>query len=210
MEYQIDIRPFQPEDQEALAGVIRRTWQYDRFCGPKTAQRLGRVYLRQCLTQQTFTRVAVVNGVPVGIIMGKNERTHRCPWSLRWRAARAVLALLATREGRKVARLFSGVERINQALLSRCPQSYPGQVAFFAVDQPRRGMGLGKRVFQAVMDNMRQEGIGTVFLFTDTSCNYGFYEHQGMVRRAEQTQRIWLGQESGEMTFFVYDYTLAG
>lgn len=29
-----------------------------------------------------------------------------------------------------------------------------------------------------------------------------------MVRRAEQTQRIWLGQESGEMTFFVYDYTL--
>ena len=36
MEYQIDIRPFQPEDQEALAGVIRRTWQYDRFCGPKT------------------------------------------------------------------------------------------------------------------------------------------------------------------------------
>ena len=129
MEYQIDIRPFQPEDQEALAGVIRRTWQYDRFCGPKTAQRLGRVYLRQCLTQQTFTRVAVVDGVPVGIIMGKNERTHRCPWSLRWRAARAVLALLATREGRKVARLFSGVERINQALLSRCPQSYPGQVA---------------------------------------------------------------------------------
>ena len=111
MEYQIDIRPFQPEDQEALAGVIRRTWQYDRFCGPKTAQRLGRVYLRQCLTQQTFTRVAVVDGVPVGIIMGKNERTHRCPWSLRWRAARAVLALLATREGRKVARLFSGVER---------------------------------------------------------------------------------------------------
>lgn len=187
MEYQIDIRPFQPEDQEALAGVIRRTWQYDRFCGPKTAQRLGRVYLRQCLTQQTFTRVAVVDGVPVGIIMGKNERTHRCPWSLRWRAARAVLALL-----------------------SRCPQSYPGQVAFFAVDQPRRGMGLGKRLFQAVMDNMRQEGIGTVFLFTDTSCNYGFYEHQGMVRRAEQTQRIWLGQESGEMTFFVYDYTLAG
>lgn len=165
------------------------------------------------LTQQTFTRVAVVDGVPVGIIMGKNERTHRCPWSLRWRAARAVLALLATREGRKVARLFSGVERINQALLSRCPQSYPGQVAFFAVDQPRRGMGLGKRLFQAVMDNMRQETSGPIFLFTDTSCNYGFYEHQGMVRRAEQTQHdiIWLGQESGEMTFFVYDdYTLAG
>ncbi|MFR4758290.1 MAG: GNAT family N-acetyltransferase [Evtepia gabavorous] len=209
MEYQIDIRPFQPEDQEALAGVIRRTWQYDRFCGPKTAQRLGRVYLRQCLTQQTFTRVAVVDGVPVGIIRGRTRGPTAAPGPCAG-GRPAVLALLATREGRKVARLFSGVERINQALLSRCPQSYPGQVAFFAVDQPRRGMGLGKRLFQAVMDNMRQEGIGTVFLFTDTSCNYGFYEHQGMVRRAEQTQRIWLGQESGEMTFFVYDYTLAG
>ena len=208
MEYQIDIRPFQPEDQEALAGVIRRTWQYDRFCGPKTAQRLGRVYLRQCLTQQTFTRVAVVDGVPVGIIMGKNERTHRCPWSLRWRAARAVLALLATREGRKVARLFSGVERINQALLSRCPQSYPGQVAFFAVDQPRRGMGLGKRLFQAVMDNMRQEGIGTVFLFTDTSCNYGFYEHQGMIRQQQHKHLVDMKGQKGELEFYLYDMTV--
>ena len=205
MEYQIDIRPFQPEDQEALAGVIRRTWQYDRFCGPKTAQRLGRVYLRQCLTQQTFTRVAVVDGVPVGIIMGKNERTHRCPWSLRWRAARAVLALLATREGRKVARLFSGVERINQALLSRCPQSYPGQVAFFAVDQPRRGMGLGKRLFQAVMDNMRQEGIGTVFLFTDTSCNYGFYERQNMLQCGTEKITLQLNASPKNFLFFIYD-----
>lgn len=24
------------------------------------------------------------------------------------------------------------------------------------------------------------------YLFTDTSCNYGFYEHQGMVRRCEK------------------------
>lgn len=68
----------------------------------------GRVYLRQCLTQQTFTRVAVVDGVPVGIIMGKNERTHRCPWSLRWRAARAVLALLATGRGGRWPALFRG------------------------------------------------------------------------------------------------------
>ena len=57
---------------------------------------------------------------------------------------------------------------------------------------------------------MKNESIEHCYVYTDTTCNYGFYEHQGMVRRAEQTQRIWLGQESGEMTFFVYDYTLAG
>lgn len=210
MEYQIDIRPFQPEDQEALAGVIRRTWQYDRFCGPKTAQRLGRVYLRQCLTQQTFTRVAVVDGVPVGIIMGKNERTHRCPWSLRWRAARAVLALLATREGRKVARLFPGWKGSTRRCCPGAPNPTPARVAFFAMDQPRRGMGLGKRLFPGGDGQHAGRRASGPFSCSQIPAATMAFKTPGMVRRAEQTQRIWLGQESGEMTFFVYDYTLAG
>lgn len=123
---------------------------------------------------------------------------------------RAVLALLATREGRKVAGSFPGWKGSTRRFCPGAPNPTPARWRFSPWTSPARGMGLGKRLFQAVMDNMRQEGIGTVFLFTDTSCNYGFYEHQGMVRRAEQTQRIWLGQESGEMTFFVYDYTLDG
>ena len=33
---------------------------------------------------------------------------------------------------------------------------------------------------------MKQEKLKEFYLFTDTSCNYGFYEHQGMKRRLEK------------------------
>ena len=65
--------------------IIRKTWKYDRFCGPKVAAKMARVYLDSCFTNQTFARVAVVDQQPVGIIMGKNIQKHKCPLKLRFK-----------------------------------------------------------------------------------------------------------------------------
>lgn len=99
--------------------LLSDLWYYDRFCTPKTAARLANVYLSSCLANQTFTQVALVDGVPVGIAMGKNRASH----------------------------------------------------------------------------------------FTDTSCNYGFYEHQGMKRQQEKKHCFDINGLPGEMSFFLYDYS---
>ena len=72
MENNIKLRELKKEDVPALEDVIRKTWNYDRFATPKTARKLAKVYLATCLTNQTYTRVAEVNGVPVGLILGKD------------------------------------------------------------------------------------------------------------------------------------------
>lgn len=72
------IRNFVDTDAAALEQVIRETWNYDRFSPPQTAQRLARVYLYSCLLRQSFVRVAVMGGKPVGVIMGRDLRKkHR-------------------------------------------------------------------------------------------------------------------------------------
>ena len=53
---------------------------------------------------------------------------------------------------------------------------------------------------------MEQEQIRNFYLFTDTSCNYGFYESQGMRRCCEKKLSLQIGKEKQEMTFFLYDY----
>ena len=82
MSEQIIFRAYQKTDQKALENVVREAWKYDRFCAPKTAAKLAKVYLNSCLTNQTFTRVAEIDGEPVGIIMGKEIQNHTCPVSL--------------------------------------------------------------------------------------------------------------------------------
>ena len=99
MDGQIVLREYQTSDRPALIGIIRETWQYDKFASPKAAQKLARAYLDSCLTNQTFTQVALVDEVPVGIIMVKDRREKRCPFRLRLRMLLSVASLFLSKEG---------------------------------------------------------------------------------------------------------------
>lgn len=205
MNTQVIFREYRDADYGALAEVIRETWNYDRFCSPKTAASIARVYLDSCLIQQTFTRVAEMDGIPVGVIMGKDIAHHRCPFSLRLKWLRSVAALALSSEGRKVSRIFAHVEKMDQELLAACGRHYGGELAFFAVGKHCRGEGIGRALFQAVAEDMASRGISDFYLFTDTSCNYRFYEHMGMTRRGEKRCTMVVNGQEEEMTFFLYD-----
>ncbi len=158
MQEHVTLRNFQSSDYEAIRDVIRETWQYDRFCSQKTARKLAAVYLDSCLANQTYTQTAVVGGVPVGIIMGKNIAKHRCPFSLRMRLLFSTLSLLCSREGRKVSGIFKNVSSVDKELLETCNQTYPGEVAFFAISAKYRGKGIGKALFGRLTEYMKERG----------------------------------------------------
>ena len=206
MSEQIVLREYQETDRAALEEIIRKTWQYDRFCGPKVAAKMARVYLDSCFTNQTFARVAVLGQEPVGIIMGKNIQKHKCPFRLRLKWLRSILSLLISKEGRRISKIFGGVDGIDQDLLAESGKDYKGELSFFAVSETCRGKGLGRKLFETLVDYMGSQNIPDFYLFTDTSCNYPFYEHLGMKRRCEKKQSVRVNEEIGDMTFFLYDY----
>ena len=81
----LQLREYQKNDFIALKNIIRKTWRYDEFSSTKTASRLADVFLSSCLTNYTFSRVAVLNGKPVGIILVKDIARHTCPLPTRFR-----------------------------------------------------------------------------------------------------------------------------
>lgn len=206
MNEQIILREYQKADHKILENVVREAWKYDRFCSPKTAAKMAKVYLNSCLTNQTFTRVAEIDGEPVGIIMGKDIRKHKCPLSLRMKWLKSIAELYISKEGREISKIFAGVQGIDKELLTYCKKDYKGELAFFAISEKHRGKGLGRRLFSSVVDYMKSKDISEFYLFTDTSCNYLFYEHLGLTRRCEKKQMIDVKGQTGDMTFFVYDY----
>ena len=106
---QITLRDYQKQDFKVLEDIIRKTWHYDEFSSPKTASKLARVFLSSCLTNYTFSRVAVDNGVPVGIIFANNKSIHKCPLSLKFQQIRAVISLFLSKEGRNASKIFGNV-----------------------------------------------------------------------------------------------------
>ncbi len=132
MRQEVILRALQKSDLGAIEDIIRRAWHYDDLAGPDTARQLAAVFLRSCLKNQTFVRVAAVDGVPVGVIMGRSDRSYR--WRLREAAgqAAAILRLLASREGRVVSRIFRSVDSIDRQLLTPRRAMFQGELSFFA------------------------------------------------------------------------------
>ena len=114
---QITFREYQKEDFGALEKIIRKTWHYDDLCSPKTAQKLSRVFLSSCLTNYTFSCVALDEGVPVGIILVNNKAKHKCPLGLRVQQIKAITSLYLSKEGRGVSKIFENVSGIDKELL---------------------------------------------------------------------------------------------
>lgn len=203
---EIKLREYQKQDFKALETIIRETWHYDDFASPKTAKKLAKVFLSSCLTNYTFSRVAVLDGNVVGIILTNNIAKHKCSFSNRLLQIKSILSLYSSKEGRNVSKIFSNVSGIDKKLLNENNKTYPAEIALFAVSSSCRGKGIGKILFQSALDYMKQEKLKEFYLFTDTSCNYGFYEHQGMKRRLEKKHTFNIKGQQADMKFFIYDY----
>ncbi len=203
---QIQFREYQKRDFQPLKEIIRETWRYDEFSSPKTASNLAEVFLSSCLTNYTYSQVSVLNDKAVGIILVNDIKYHRHTLYNRYRQVKSVIKLHISSEGRKVSQIFKNVKCIDSQLLSSCQKGYPAELALFAVSPCCRGKGIGKKLFHSALNYMKRRNINEFYLFTDTSCNYGFYEHQGMTRRCEKEHIFNINGQTNNMNFFIYDY----
>ncbi|MDD3185182.1 MAG: GNAT family N-acetyltransferase [Anaerostipes sp.] len=208
MKETIIFREYERSDYQALSEIIEETWTYDKLCSKKTARKMSNAFLDHCLTNQTYTQVALVDGVPAGVIMGKNQQSHKCPLKFKLGFLQSVFSLFCSKEGRRLANIFSCFDDINAQLLKKSPIKYQGEISFFAINSKYRGRGLGKELFQIMAEYMKEENVRNFFLFTDTTCNYHFYERQGMTRRGEKKHFFEVEGPFAEQTLFIYDYQL--
>ena len=208
LEKEIVFEDYNKSHSEKLFDIIRKTWNYDQFASQKIARKLSIIFLYSCLAQQTFTKVALIDNVPVGVIMARNKSKERSNIKYKLKQFMAILSLLIHKEGRQTSKIFKGVSDTDAILLNEANRDYSGELVFFAVDSDCRGMGLGQKLFSKAKEYMKSDGMNDFYLFTDTTCNFGFYEHNGMTRRGEKREKVEVDGQMADMKFFIYDFDL--
>ena len=91
---------------------------------------------------------------------------------------------------------------MDDKLLKQVQTNFDCELAFFVVDANQQGLGIGKKLYKQFLNYMASEDLNTFYLFTDTTCNYAFYEHQGLDRLAEE--KLDVPQLQDNMHFFLY------
>lgn len=206
------IRRLKRSDRPVLVELIRRAWYADDECrtsggerrpsssmehdaghgerhDPRhrsVAWRLASIDAEDCLSRTTHAAAVEYAGRVVGVILGSEaaKATRAQMFRHRLRQARSALPLLASRAGIRGLCGQLGMARSDAALLRGAGKTYAAEIVLFIVSPEARGVGFGRLLFDHMLDCFRASGIRDYFLLTDTSCDYGFYEHRGLKRMA--------------------------
>lgn len=202
----MEYRNFKESDALRLSEIICDTWGYDKLSkNPEVALLMGKIYLYNCLASQNFNLVAVDNDKPVGIIMGDTKKKRKSySLSYRLKLIRYYNRMKRYPEGRFILDLFKGFEQLDKEMLEETAKNYEGELVFFVTDKNVRGHHVGSTLYKGFVKECLLHDCTNIFVYTDATCNFGFYEHQGFTRVNQRLHSVY----DHQFEFYVYEKEL--
>lgn len=204
------LRELAKRDYAQVEAMIKQTWHFEKHCGNEiSARRMAKLYLRDALAEQNAVIVAEENGKIIGTIMMRDDKCG-AKASLKQKAARlfATANVMRAKAGRKGHRIYKKVNIVDRSLLATTGREFGGELTFFAVADKAQGKGVGKKLLGEAREYFYARGCQSFYVFTDTACNYGFYDSQGFKKIAEKPLIGYNMRKSG-FVYFMYEYDFA-
>ncbi|MGL5722462.1 MAG: GNAT family N-acetyltransferase, partial [Brevinema sp.] len=82
---------------------------------------------------------------------------------------------------------------------------YQGYIKLFIVSKDSRGLGVGKKLLSYQLDYMNKMNVRSLYLYTDTICNFGFYDANNFQR---VNQKEYVDPFEQKLSVFLYQYDL--
>lgn len=208
----IQYRPIEKKDYPVVGEIINQAFGLFRYVSERnTLECFKKQYVYSCLSEATYTCVAEQNGKIVGVIMGNAKTDYRILYHLP-----SVLNMLRYRlkmkyYSRKFKVGIQDYQRLHQiyhAFSQKHKGEFDGVLTLFAVNENCRGFGVGKTLLSGLLEYFKAQNVKRIYLYTDTTCNYGFYEHLNFERLEEQPMALTKNGEPFEMSVFLYGYSV--
>lgn len=201
MDSSITVRSFQRTDISYFSEVINRVWGVELAEDLSKSFRFSKALLLYYLTQQNFAKVALYKGQPVGVILAqdehekkrKNTRYQLQFWTLQ----------MASRFDKRQKKAIKKTDAIDQQLLDDSPGHYQAEIKLLIVNPEYQNLKIGRELLLYTMHHLAARWVDSVYLFTDSTCNYNFYDRMGMVQRSKITTTVDEGSQTND--YFLYD-----
>lgn len=195
------------KDYPAVRSLICDAFGLQRYVSDsKVLELVNKRYLCSSLAEQTYNQVAEMDGQVIGVIMGASSHaTHQASHILNalrslWYSLQIVLFHQKACHGQ------GNVHKVYGELVWDCKDQYDGVLTLFAVRENRRGLGIGKELLSGMQDYWKALGTGSSYLYTDDTCNFGFYEHMGFHRAKEKLVDIIRDGQNTKLDVYLYEY----
>lgn len=187
----VSYRPMDWNDLDTVAACFDRVWpQGPALAGTPTALLVARYLTLHYLEQSTWSNVAVtaegdLAGITLARVVGRPTLFPQAHEEfLRTRAL-----LLADPRGAATVTMFEDGFFVREGILeedSDVTATTQAELELFMVNPDVRGAGVGGALWRQLLAALHSMGVRAFFLHTDSSCDFGFYDHKGLSRVAER------------------------
>ncbi|MBM6699681.1 GNAT family N-acetyltransferase [Bifidobacterium pullorum subsp. saeculare] len=187
----VNYRPMRWTDVDAICEEFDRTWgQCSPACAdPDASMLLSRHFTLHYLEPATRGEIAEADdGTFLGVTLSRVDGQPVLFPGTTGELARVNTALAATGLGAAVLRDTEHWHQVEIELEDAIGINgrTQGEVELFLVSAAARGHGVGGTLWRNQMAYFAGHGVDRYYLHTDSSCDIGFYEHQGLDREAER------------------------
>lgn len=185
-DYQVEYRPFEDSDFDALADILQKLWHEDHDSEEYN-------HLEACedltgsLMRSTCGVVAVLDGEPVGTMLahaGEEDPVWIAHWTSENESYRQRMREMDPVSFDDHIR-FLGLEgRVNDGMAEEAGLTGAARFVLLIAREDVRGHGIGRGLFERAAQRMGELGETRAYLSTDTCSNWQLYEHLGLKRVA--------------------------
>lgn len=192
-----------------MKNLICEAFSFDKLIKDKeNLEEFLNMYLQTCIIESSFCKVACNNEENViGFIMGKskNDKSKIGNYKNNIIFVKSILKLIFTnKENRKVFKEMSKINTVYKNLIKDRNHFFDGSVNLFVVGSKARGHGVGKKLFKLLSNYLVSNNAKSIYVYTDTSCNYGFYDSQGFKKLDEE--EVYFESSKTKLYVFIYSY----
>lgn len=195
-------------DYETIKKLIGEAFGFSDFI--KDKQLLDIVlsgYLQECLLDSSFSKVAQKDDKVIGFILGsaKNDKTRisNSIDSLEF-DNNTIELLMNIKENQILFKEFSKIPVTYKEIIKGKEDQFQGCIQLFVVSKESRGLGVGKTLVKYLSDYMNSMDVKSLYLFTDSRCNYGFYDSQNFKKLNEK--EVNFNYVNNKLDVFLYGY----
>lgn len=170
------------KDYGALEAFITHLYNSSGSFTQSQAQALARLCLYDSLYSRTYARVACLGNRIIGFISGRYIPCQKYHWEAAVRRKISVFSLQLTPKRRYCYRAYRFFQQTDKKLLSLCTEPFEGELLFIAVSPQFRHQGIGLTLLGGFHKYMLSHNVRQIYLFTDSSCCFGFYDRQRFER----------------------------
>lgn len=196
------------EDYNSIKSLICEAFGFKPFTNDENLlDSVLNIYLQNCIISSSYCKIAEINNEVVGIILGKAKEDKNKLWSIKNLISilKSFIKLISINsKNKKIIKELSNITSIYKDLIRNKENQFQGCIQLFIVSEKYRGLKIGKTLLSYLFSYMKSYKVNSLYLFTDTRCNYGFYDSQGFERIGEK--KLLINSNKEILNVFLYKY----